>query len=76
MYEMMTGLPPFRGDDYLEVFRRKAAEDPAPPSTLRADVSPAVDAMVMKALSRTPMLRHDSMAALAEDIVQILNGGM
>ena len=72
LYEMLVGGPPFEGENYLEVFRRKALEDPTPPSKLRTDVIPEIDALVLRTLERKPDGRPASMAALADEIASLL----
>ena len=72
LYEMLVGSPPFEGENYLEVFRRKALEDPIAPSTLRDGIVPEVDALILRSLARKPEGRPASMAALADEIAALL----
>jgi serine/threonine-protein kinase len=76
LFEMLVGAPPFEGENYLEVFRRKALEDPPAPSTWREEIPPEVDRIVLSALSRDPAGRPLSMTAMADEIAVIagLNG--
>ena len=57
--------------------RRPSVSDPddappAPPSTYRVEVDPALDAICLKALAREPGDRYPSMAALAADLYAYL----
>jgi len=63
LYEMTTGRPPFEGATVLAILRKIEEEDPAPPG-----ISPEVDALVMKALSKDPARRHPTAGELAEEI--------
>ena len=72
LYEMLLGAPPFEGENYLEVFRRKALDDPTPPSTLRDDIPREVDQLILRSLARKPEGRPASMAAMADEIAALL----
>jgi hypothetical protein len=72
LYEMLIGTPPFEGENYLDVFRRKALDEPTPPRQLRESVPASVDALVLRTLARKPDGRPPSMAMLADEIAEIL----
>ena len=59
LYEMLTGRLPFIPStaDPLALVAMQAEEDPPPLRTRRPDVSPALEALVLQALSRNPELR-------------------
>jgi serine/threonine protein kinase/predicted negative regulator of RcsB-dependent stress response len=65
MYEMLSGLPPYDGDNVMEVLHKKANESPASLAKLRPELSPAVVALVERAMARSPSERPKSMADLA-----------
>jgi diguanylate cyclase (GGDEF)-like protein len=50
-YMMLTGLAPFGGGDVSKVIRRQLQDRPAAPSRLRADLSPHVDRVLLRALA-------------------------
>src|SRR5262249_11136175 len=64
LYQRLARRLPFP-DDHLPTSFDPAAAPPAPPSTYRAEVDPALDAICLKALAREPGDRHGSMAELA-----------
>lgn len=73
LYEMLTGKTPYlpngAGQDaFFELVMRKMMEEPPPPSVARPDLSiPApVEAVVMRALSRTPSERYASAPAMKQ----------
>jgi serine/threonine protein kinase len=74
LYELLTGAPPFTGDSAVAVAYQHVREDPIPPSRLNADVSPAIDAIVLKAMAKNPANRYQSAAEMREDIERALNG--
>lgn len=53
-YEMLTGEPPFSGVDAGSVLRRHLAGPVTPPSTLRDQLNPGADAVLTRALAKSP----------------------
>lgn len=68
LYAMLTGRPPFVAANPVEVAARHVGEIPAAPSTLRADIHPRLEAVILKALAKDPRERHAGALALAEDL--------
>jgi serine/threonine protein kinase len=60
VFELLTGQPPFVGDNPVSVAYQHVREEPRPPSELNPDVPPAVDAIVLKALAKNPANRYQS----------------
>ncbi|WP_053927044.1 protein kinase domain-containing protein [Streptomyces chattanoogensis] len=52
LYELLTGRPPYTGDSPFSVMHQHLAAEPVPPSRLRPELPPALDAVVVKALSK------------------------
>ncbi|MCO5316211.1 MAG: PASTA domain-containing protein [Solirubrobacterales bacterium] len=57
LYECLTGRVPFDGDSAVEIAMKQMREEPLPPSAWNPAVSPALDAVVLKSLSREPYNR-------------------
>jgi serine/threonine protein kinase len=74
LYEVLTGQPPFRGPTPLEIWARVIAEDPLPPSALRAGVSRALEAICLHCLAKEPECRYSTAAELADDLGRFLAG--
>jgi eukaryotic-like serine/threonine-protein kinase len=74
LYELLTGRPPFIGDSPVAVAYQHVREQAAPPSEHDADLPPAVDAIVMKALAKRLEDRYQSAAAMRSDIERYLAG--
>lgn len=74
LYELITGDPPFTGDSPVAVAYQHVREDPTPPSHLNPDVAPALDAVVLKAMSKNPANRYQSAAEMRTDMVRVLSG--
>ena len=58
LYEALTGKVPFTGDSAVTVALKQVTETPARPSALNPKVPPAIDAVVMRALSKDPDERY------------------
>lgn len=74
LYEMLTGMPPYGGDNFMEILTKKATMDPAPPREVRADIPESVQAPVLQAMARNPGDRPHSMAALEYELTKCLSG--
>ncbi|MGH3977668.1 MAG: Stk1 family PASTA domain-containing Ser/Thr kinase [Pseudonocardiaceae bacterium] len=74
LYELVTGQPPFTGDSPVAVAYQHVREDPTPPSRCNPDVSAAVDAVVLKSMSKNPANRYQSAADMRADLVRVLAG--
>jgi eukaryotic-like serine/threonine-protein kinase len=64
LYHVLTGQPPFRADDPLEL-ERMHLHAPAPRPSQVGPVPPALDAVVARCLDKKPEGRYRSMADLA-----------
>jgi len=74
LYELLTGRPPFTGDSSVAVAYKQVNETPAVPSSLSPAVPPAMDAVVMKALSKNPSNRYQSAEELSADLARAIAG--
>ncbi len=64
-YAMLTGSTPYGAGDALTLLARQLDGPPPPPSSLRPDLGPAVDTVLLKALASEPKLRFGSPSAFA-----------
>jgi len=74
LFELLTGEPPFTGDSPVAVAYQHVREDPKPPSALNPRVNPALDAIVLKAMSKGAPNRYQSAAEMRTDLVRVLSG--
>jgi serine/threonine-protein kinase len=74
LYELVTGMVPFRGANALEVLRQVESAEPAAPSKLRPGVPRDLDTICLKCLQKEPGRRYESAGALAEDLHRYLAG--
>jgi serine/threonine-protein kinase len=68
LYEMLTGQPPFPGDDPLAVASARLLGDPPAPSSLNPDISRQAEDIVLRALRRDPSERYSSAGAMKADL--------
>ena len=74
LFELLTGEPPFTGDTPVAVAYQHVREDPRSPSELNPQVTPQLDAIVLKALSKNPANRYQSSAEMRADLVRVRSG--
>lgn len=60
LFELLTGRPPFQGDSPVAVAYQHVREDPPVPSTVNSLVTPQLDAVVARALTKDPADRYQS----------------
>jgi len=65
LYEMLAGEAPFAGSSSTRLLMAHASEPPPPLRQKRPDLSPEVEAVVMKALEKDPARRPQSARELA-----------
>ncbi|MEJ7603926.1 MAG: serine/threonine-protein kinase, partial [Kofleriaceae bacterium] len=68
MWELLTTRRLFRRDGDFETMAAIATEAVPPPSQMRRDISPDLDALVGKLLEKLPADRYQSTDALIEDL--------
>jgi len=74
MYEMLTGRPPFTGDSPMAIAYKQVNATPPAPSSANPDVPPALDAVVMRALSKNPANRYQTGKEFADDLERARTG--
>ncbi|MCB9565260.1 MAG: tetratricopeptide repeat protein, partial [Kofleriaceae bacterium] len=74
LYEMLTGVPPYQGENFMEILTKKATLDPVDPTHLRSTIPQAVSDLVMQAMSRNPDGRPRSMEAFEYELTKCLAG--
>ncbi|SEG43411.1 serine/threonine protein kinase [Actinacidiphila yanglinensis] len=74
LYELLTVRPPFVGDSPVAVAYQHVREEPQPPSVYDPEVTPAMDAIVLKALTKDPDYRYQSADEMRADVEAALDG--
>src|SRR4029079_17526898 len=74
MYEMVTGVPPYSGDNIMEILTKKATIDPPLPIQVRTDLPQQVSDLVATAMARNPDARPQTMETLEYELNKCLAG--
>jgi tetratricopeptide (TPR) repeat protein/ribosomal protein L40E len=74
LYEMVTGKPPFTGDDMVAVIGQHINTPPVSPNWHRPDLPPSLAALIMKLLEKNPKKRPASAAEVLETLEAIEEG--
>ncbi len=74
VYQLLTGQVPFPRNTPPAIFHAHVYESPPPPHTLRADLSPATEAVMLKALAKQPEQRYAQAGTLAADFAAAVGG--
>ncbi|MEZ5366650.1 MAG: serine/threonine-protein kinase [Bryobacterales bacterium] len=60
LYEMTTGERPFQHGSSFDLLRAAVHENPEPPSELAPDIPPALETVILRAMSKDPAERFQS----------------
>jgi serine/threonine-protein kinase len=74
LYELLTGRPPFLGDSPVAIAYQHVRENPVPPSRLDPEIPDWADAIVLRAMAKSPSERYQSAADMRTDIKRALSG--
>jgi eukaryotic-like serine/threonine-protein kinase len=73
LYEALTGAPAVRGENTFEILHRQVHEPFAPPSTHESGIDERLDALVLKAIAKSPAERFASAQAMEDALYLYLN---
>ncbi|MBI1248966.1 protein kinase [bacterium] len=68
LYALLTGKPPFAGNNILEAIDQICTMNPIPPRKLNWQVPRALETICLKCMHKTPAARYHSMKELAADL--------
>lgn len=73
-YESVVGDTPFTGDTHFEIMTKHLNEIPVPPSKRGIDLPPALEKILMRAISKVPSERQSSALEFKEQLQAVLDG--
>jgi serine/threonine protein kinase len=71
LYELLTGKLPFQGDSQYSLMTAQLNQQPASPISLRADVPPALNEIILMAMAKEPSDRFQSADAFANALKSV-----
>ncbi len=73
LYEMLTGITPFRGDNPFAIMMQHVYEQPPPPALINSNVTPALSAVVLRSIAKDPAARYPSASAMVLELTRAFN---
>ena len=74
LYEMVTGKPPFTGDNPVSIAYKHVKEAPPRPAAVNPAVPPGLEAVILTAMAKEPAARYQSAEEMRADLVRFLDG--
>ena len=71
LYHLLCGRPPFDGDNPAVVMGKQISQPPPPPRSLNPQISPALEAVILKLLAKDPAHRFQSPAELSKEVERL-----
>ncbi|MER7461867.1 protein kinase [Streptomyces sp. NPDC097981] len=75
LFQLLTGRIPFDADSPLAIAYAHVQEEPVAPSAINRSVTPAMDALVARALKKNPNERFPTAAAMRDEVARVLSAG-
>lgn len=75
LFQLLTGRIPFDADSPLAIAYAHVQEEPVAPSSINRSITPAMDALVARALKKNPNERFPSAAAMRDECLRLLSAG-
>ena len=73
LYELLTGLPPFRGENPMAILMAVTTEEPRPLRALNPSIPRDLETITLKCLEKEMDRRYASAKALADDLQRFLD---
>ncbi len=73
LYEMTTGITPFRGNTTIAILMQHLHDMPTPPSLINPNIPPMLSTVILKSLAKQPEDRFSSASSMTIALAQSLN---
>jgi serine/threonine protein kinase len=75
LYELVTGRPPFLGEQPADILQKQLQEPPRPPSLLIKGLDPIMEEIILRAIQKPPSKRHQSARELRVELKELIEPG-
>ncbi len=75
LYELVTGRPPFLGDNAAEILIKQLEETPKPPSQIIKGLDPILEEIILRAIQKDSAKRQQSARELRVELKELLDPG-
>lgn len=73
LYEICTGVQPYRGDNVAAIMIQHINATPTPPALINPNIPPALSLVILRCLAKDPSARFGTAGALAEGLAEAFN---
>jgi serine/threonine-protein kinase len=74
LYELLTGRPPFQGENAIDTVTRVTRDEPIPPTRMQPKIPLDLETICLKCLQKEPARRYANCFELAEDLHRFVAG--
>lgn len=71
MYELFTGSLPFDAEESIAVVMQHINDEPRLPSEVNPDITPGIEAIIMRAMCKEQRMRYNDATEILEDLVAV-----
>ena len=72
MFKMFAGSVPFKAELFMGILTQHITTPPPAPTSLRPDLPPPVEQVILKAMDKDPSRRYQSMSELIMDLQRVM----
>jgi serine/threonine protein kinase len=73
LYEVMTGITPFRGENPFAIMMQHVHEMPTPPTLINPNISSELSVVILRSIAKDPNMRFPTASAMTIALAQSLN---
>ncbi|HEY6286055.1 MAG TPA: serine/threonine-protein kinase, partial [Ktedonobacteraceae bacterium] len=73
LYEICTGILPFRGENPTEIMQQHMRSLPTPPNLINPYISPALAEVILRCLAKDPTARFPSATSITAALARVFN---
>jgi serine/threonine protein kinase len=73
LYELFTGVPPFKGESITSIMMQRITGTPTEPHLVNPNLPPALSTVILKSMAQNPQDRYPSASAMTAAIAEAFN---